>query len=205
MAQWNGSRIQTKGWKGGTRCLKKTIFNKLCRYTSFSRTAGLCIGTGDPELRHCWTAGTFCRELLGEIQVWRLQPASKINSQHSWPKNIWLYPLISARAVSSQGREGGTPFSGSAGRCPCLPTPDFLITKKRVQTRYLLRNSGAALWGSSLLSVVTDTFVHSQDGTEQQRDPAGKRHSTKAAREQLARVIQVLAPAMTGESAGSFL
>lgn len=205
MAQWNGSQIQTKGWKGGTRCLIKTIFNKLCGYASFSRTAGPCIGTGDPELRHCWTPGTFSQELLGEIQVWRLQSASKINSHHSWPKNIWLYPLISAWAVSSQGREGGTPSSRSAGRWPCLPTPDFLITQERVQTQYLPCNGGAALWGSSLLSVVTDTFVHAQDGTEQQRDPAGKRHSTKAAREQLARVIQVLAPAMTGESAGSFL
>lgn len=107
--------------------------------------------------------------------------------------------------MSSQGKEGWASSTPSAGSCLCLPAPAFLITQERVQAQYLPRNGGAALWGSSLLSVVMDTFMHSQDGTEQEWDPTGKRHSTKPAQGQLAQVTQVLAPAVTGESAGSFL
>lgn len=38
-------------------------------------TAGLCVRTGDAEVRRCWSADGFHQELLGEMQVWRLQSA----------------------------------------------------------------------------------------------------------------------------------
>lgn len=118
---------------------------------------------------------------------------------------VTKYPLISAQAVSSQGRECWAPSSPSAaGRWPCLLAPGFLITQERVGAQYLPckaeQPSGArpsvCHEGHSLLS---------KDGTKKQWDPAGKRHSTKPGQGRLARVIQVLAPAITGESAGRFV
>lgn len=195
--KWH-NEMGAKGQKDSTKCLIKTIFSKLCRYTSFLHSAGFFRRTGAPELRHWWMQACSIRNYRVRFSFGGCsQPQKSILITCGW-KTTWLCSLISAWVVSVQGRAGWTSPSLSAGRCSCPWISDYIgaCSSFCIMVEQTL--------GFSLLSVASDTFVPWHNHMEWQWDPPRKRHSTKPAQEQLVWVIKLLVPVMTGESAGRF-